>query len=120
MKQTLFAVLCGYLLPLVSLSAYATDVPPPEAFRVLPPESHQTPEITSYLKYQAEMAWQQDERRRKAWEGIESEQDLRRVQEQIRKHLLARIGGLPSDRTPLHARVTGQIQIEGFHIKKLI
>ena len=30
------------------------------------------------------------------------------------------MGGLPAKRTPLNARVTGNIQMDGFHIEKLI
>src|ERR1041385_9208085 len=119
MNQRLIVVVCGSLLTLATLSAYAADVPPPEAFRVLPPQLQQGPEITPYLKYQTEMAWQQDHRRQQAWEKIASEQDLLRLQQIIRQHLLTMIGGLPSEKTPLHARTTGTIQMEGFHIEKL-
>jgi pimeloyl-ACP methyl ester carboxylesterase len=120
MRQALIALLCGSLLSITSPSAFAADAPRPEAFRVLAPQSQPGPEITPYLKYQTEMAWQQDDRRRKEWEKIESEQDLLRVQQQLRGHLLAMIGGLPSERTPLHARTTGTIQMDGFHIEKTI
>jgi len=120
MKRPLIALLCGCLISIANPSALSADVPPPEAFQVLPPQSQQGPEITPFLKYQTEMAWQQDERRRKAWVKIETQQDLLRVQQQIREHLFAMIGGLPSEKTPLHARTTGTIQMEGFHIEKLI
>src|ERR1051325_4383838 len=95
------------LLSIANPSTFAADVPAAEAFQVLPPQSKQAPEITSYLKYQTEMAWEQDEQRRKAWAKIETQQDLLRVQQQIREHLLAMIGGLPSVKTPLRARTTG-------------
>ena len=109
------------LLLIANPSAFAADdVPPAEAFQVLPPQTKQGPEITSYLKYQTEMAWEQDEQRRKAWEKIETQQDLLRVQQQIREHLVAMIGGLPPVKTPLHARITGTIQMEGFRVEKLI
>ena len=120
MNRRLVAALCGSLLSVATASAYAADIPPAEAFRVLPLQSQQGPEITTYLKYQTEMAWEQDEQRRRAWEKIDTEQDLLRVQQQIREHLLAMIGGLPSQKTPLHARITGTIQMQGFHIEKLI
>ena len=120
MKWPSIIALCGCLLTIANHSAFAADAPPPDVFQVLPPQMKQGPEITSYLKYQTEMAWEQDEQRRKAWAKIETQQDLLRVQQQIRQHLLAMIGGLPSVKTPLHARVTGTIQMEGFHIEKLI
>ena len=105
---------------LLSTSAMASDAPPPEAFRVLPPVSAEKPEITPYLKYQTEMAWQQDDLRRASWEGIRTEEDLLGTQRELRKRLLEMIGGLPTEKTPLNARTTGRIQMQGFHIEKLI
>jgi pimeloyl-ACP methyl ester carboxylesterase len=107
-------------LLLTSLAASASDVPPPEAFRVLPTATNQGPAITDYLRYQTEMAWRQDDQRRKLWEGIRTEQDLRRVQQQLREHLLQMLGGLPATKTPLNPHITGRIQLQGFHIEKLI
>ncbi|HEY4054847.1 MAG TPA: acetylxylan esterase [Terriglobales bacterium] len=112
------ALAAGLLL--FSLAASASDVPPPEAFRVLPPASSQGPAITDYLRYQTEMAWGQDDQRRKVWEGIRTEQDLRRVQQQLREHLLQMLGGLPITKTPLNPHINGRIQMQGFHIEKLI
>src|SRR4051794_3708666 len=92
--------------------------PPPEAFRVLPVQPA-GPRITPYLAYQTELAWQQDDARRAAFDTIRSEKDLQNAQEQMRKALLAMIGGLPETRAPLDARVTGRIQMRGFQIEKL-
>ena len=99
----------------VSWAAVA-EGPPSEAFRVLPPASI----ITPYLQYQTEMAWQQDNARRKAWEGIRTEQDLLTLQREVERHLLEMVGGLPSERTPLHPRIAGTVQMDGFRIEKLI
>src|SRR6202045_3680017 len=99
----------------VSWAAVA-EAPPSEAFRVLPP----APIITPYLQYQTEMAWQQDNARRKAWEGIRTEQDLLTLQREVERHLLEMGGGLPSERTPLHPRIAGTVQMDGFRIEKLI
>ena len=109
MKWPSIIALCGCLLSIANHSAFAADAPPRNVFQVLPPQMKQGPEITSYLKYQTEMAWEQDEQRRKAWAKIETQQDLLRVQQQIRQHLLAMIGGLPSVKTPLQARTTGTV-----------
>src|SRR5436309_759268 len=100
--------------------AFAADEPPAEAFRVLPPAAKEAPVISPYLKYQTEMAWDEDDQRVKTWSGIRSEQDLLRIQRELERHLLAMLGGLPSERTPLHPQITGQIQMSGFHIEKLI
>jgi hypothetical protein len=121
MKRGLMAICCGYLLCAgATTSAYSVDAPPPEAFRVLPAEAQSGPKITPYLKYQTELAWREDEQRRRKWSQIRTEQDLLRVQQRIREQLLAMLGGLPTEKTPLNARIVGQIQMPGFHIEKLI
>ena len=100
--------------------AAAADEPPADAFRTFPAAAKEAPMITPYLQYQTEMAWQQDDERRKEWSGIQTEQDLLAVQRHAEEHLLAMLGGLPSERTPLHPRITGKIQMDGFRIEKLI
>jgi hypothetical protein len=100
--------------------AAAAAAPPAEAFHVLPPAASDGAVITPYLKYQTEMAWQEDDQRRKVWEGVRTEQDLLTVQRQLEEQLLAMFGGLPRERTPLHPRITGKIQMGGFRIEKLI
>ncbi|MGA7155355.1 MAG: acetylxylan esterase [Acidobacteriaceae bacterium] len=40
-------------------------------------------------------------------------------QHEVRRKILALMGGLP-ERTPLHARVTGTVAADGFHIEKVI
>ena len=115
MKQLLI-----YCLLAVSLSSvHGQDVPPADAFRVLP-ESAEGPSITSYLRYQTEMAWRQDDERRKRWETIGTEQQLLQLQQELRNRLLHALGGLPAEKTPLNPRITGRIQMKGFHIEKLI
>jgi Acetyl xylan esterase (AXE1) len=99
---------------------FAANEPPAEAFRVFPPAAKEAPVISSYLKYQTEMAWEEDDQRVKVWSAIRTEPDLLRVQRELEKHLLAMLGGLPSERTPLHPRITGQIRMDGFHIEKLV
>lgn len=102
-----------------SASAVAGSAPPPGAFSVLPllPSG---PQITPYLQYQTDLAWREDAERMRVWDAIRTEQDLLRIQNEIRQKLLAMLGGLPPTRTPLHPRVTGRIAMDGFHIEKLI
>ncbi|MGC2327777.1 MAG: acetylxylan esterase, partial [Candidatus Sulfotelmatobacter sp.] len=100
--------------------AVAANEPPADAFRIFPPAAKEAPVITPYLRYQTEMAWQQDDERRKEWRGIGTEKDLQAAQRRVEEHLLAMLGGLPSERTPLHPRITGKIQMDGFRIEKLI
>ena len=103
-----------------SANAFAANEPPLEAFRVLSPAAKEAPVIAPYLKYQTEMAWEEDDQRVKAWSAIRTEPDLLRIQRELEKRLLAMLGGLPSGRPPLHPQITGQIQMSGFHIEKLI
>ncbi len=103
-----------------TVSIFAANEPLPEAFRVLATPAREGPVISPYLKYQTETAWQEDGQRLKIWSGIRTEQDLLRVQRELRKHLLAMLGGLPSEKTPLHPQITGRIQMNGFHIERLI
>ncbi len=115
--KSILAVCC--FLTCVSLAS-AVDGPPAEAFRVLPASVNEGPAITAYLRYQTEVAWKQDEERRNLWSKIRTEPDLLRAQREIEQRLLEMLGGLPKERTPLHPRITGKIQMDGFHIEKLI
>src|SRR6185369_2003676 len=91
-----------------------------EDFRVLPLTRTEAPAISPYLKYQTEMAWDQDDHRRKLWESIASEEELNKLQHELQHNFVAALGGLPTKRTPLNPRVTGRISMKGFHIEKLI
>jgi len=102
-----------------SVNALGGSTPPPEAFSVLP-LAPTGPQITPYLQYQTELAWREDGKRMRVWDGIRTEQDLLRVQKETREKLLTMLGGLPTTRTPLHPQVTGRIAMDGFHIEKLI
>ena len=100
--------------------APAPPRPPAEAFTVLRETQAQGPRITPYLKYQTEMAWREDDARRAALAKVRDERDLLRLQRELRAKLLEMIGGLPAERTPLRPRITGRIQMDGFHIEKLV
>jgi pimeloyl-ACP methyl ester carboxylesterase len=97
----------------------AQNAPPADAFEVLQ-KPKDGPRITSFLQYQLDEAWRQDEAQQKTWNSIRTEDDLLRLQKQLRTSLLEMIGGLPEHKTDLHARITGKIQMEGFSIEKLI
>ena len=96
------------------------SVPSPEVFVVLKQPPAPGPRITPYLKYQSELAWSQDEARRNVLASIRTSEDFLRLQQELRRRLLAMIGGLPEKRTPLNPRITGKIQMDGFRIEKLI
>ncbi len=96
------------------------DAPPAEAFRVLPPPGAEGPQLTPYLLYQTALAWNEDELRRDRWSRVKSKDDLLRLRAELRESLLEMIGGLPAEKTDLHAAITGTISASGFHIEKLL
>ena len=107
------------VLTVICMLGRASGPPPASAFAVLEPQP-EGPRITPYLAYQTEMAWRQDDRRRAVFTGIRTESDLLRLQGELRAKLLRMLGGLPSTRTPLNARITGRIPMAGFHIEKVV
>lgn len=97
----------------------AQEFPPKDAFQVLSSEPP-GPRMTPYLHYQLDLAWRQDEARRRKWEGIRDERELLKLQQELREKLLEMIGGLPTEKTDLHPEITGKIQMDGYSIEKLI
>jgi len=118
MTRTRFA-----LLPLVLFTAYRAPLyaqaPPPDAFTILERQPD-GPRITPYLTYQIDMAWKQEDARRARFAAIRTEADLLRVQGELRTKLLNALGGLPTEKTPLNPQTTGRIQMEGYHVEKLV
>jgi pimeloyl-ACP methyl ester carboxylesterase len=105
---------------LFARKAVAADSPPAVAFQVLSSVSGEAPSITPYLRYQVEVGWRYDDERRRIWSEIRTEEDLFRIQRKLHDGVLAMIGDLPTEKTPLHPQITGTIQMEGFRIEKLI
>src|SRR2546426_3776955 len=115
------AFLTCILVATLSAHAFLSPVaPPPEAFRVFKQTPAPGPRITTYLKYQTEQAWREDDLRRREWEGIRNEKDVFQLQRELRRKLLEMIGELPAKKTPLNPLITGTIQMTGFHIEKVI
>jgi hypothetical protein len=103
----------------IAFVANAQGVPPKDAFQVLQ-QPAAGPRITPFLQYQLDLAWRLDEERQRTWEAVRTEGDLLKLQETMRQKLLQMIGGLPSEKTELHAQITGKIQMQGYSIEKLI
>jgi hypothetical protein len=95
------------------------NAPPAEAFRVLPPTEAERPQMTPYLLYQTTLAWEQDGLRQDRWSQVKNEADLLRLRAELKKSVLEMIGGLPTEKTDLHATITGRVSANGFHIEKL-
>jgi len=100
--------------------AMGQDTPPAEAFRVFPAAQADGPQITPYLLYQTALAWDEDEVRLQRWSRVKNESDLLQLRAELRRSLLEMIGGLPTEKTNLHAEITGTVSGIGFHVEKLI
>ena len=100
-------------------SVLGEERPTAEMLRVLPPVE-EGPRITPFLREQLDRAWSQDDLRRARFENVHSESDLLDLQEDLRTKALAMIGGLPTERTPLNARITGTLPRDGYRIDKLV
>ena len=109
------------ILMAVALTAPArgAEAPTPEMLRVLEPQA-EGPRITPYLAHQIERAWAFDAARQERFARVQTEPDLRALQDELRRGVLAAIGGLPEERSPLEARVTGTIPMDGYRIEKLV
>ena len=73
-------------------------------------------EMSLYLN---NLAYQKTAGRRITISGITTQAQAEARQAEVRKTILALIGGLP-EKTPLHARSLGTVQAHGFHIEKVI
>lgn len=97
----------------------AQEVPSQDAFQILRP-GPAGPQMTPYLRYQLDLAWRQDEARRRKWELVRNEGEVLKLRQELREKLLKMIGGLPTEKTELHPEITGKIQGDGYSVEKLI
>jgi len=72
--------------------------------------------LSAYLQNEAHAAL---DRRREAYEKLETPEQCRAWQASRREFFLKQIGGLP-DRTPLNARVVGRLDADDYHVEKII
>jgi len=98
----------------------AEDRPTPAMLTVIDPAPAPGPRITPLLRDQLDRAWAQDDARRARFAEVHSEADLLALQRELRAKVLALIGGLPTERNPLNAKVTGTLAGEGYRIEKVI
>ena len=100
--------------------AVAAEVPTPEMLQVLEPQA-EGPRITPFLAYQLDRAWAL---RRGAAGALRAGRDRGRPARPAGRAAARRpsrvIGGLPETKTPLNARVTGTIPMDGYRIEKLV
>jgi dienelactone hydrolase len=101
-------------------TAKAEEKPTAEMLTVLSPAPDPGPRITPLLRHELDRAWAEDEARRVRFGAVRSEADLVVLQKELRAKVLAIIGGLPAERTPLNAKVTGVLARDGYRIEKVI
>ena len=100
--------------------AAGEDAPSAGMFTVLDDPAEPGPRITPYLLDQLDRAWRQDDARRAVFEKVRTEADLLALRKEMRARVLDVIGGLPESKTPLNARVTGTIAMDGYRIEKVV
>src|SRR6185437_11013021 len=54
------------------------------------------------------------------WSQVKTESDLLQLRAELRHSVLDMIGGLPTQSTALKPAITGRIDVNGFHIEKLL
>lgn len=103
-----------------AVHTFSQTAPDAEAFTVIKNNQAYGPKITSLLRNQTTLAWKQDEVRREQLKNIKDEHALLALQQSVRSKLLTMIGGLPEEKTVLRPQVLGNIQMNGFHIEKVV
>src|SRR5437016_9267850 len=80
----------------------------------------QGPPQDSLLSWMDKIAQQQLDARENAIAAVRTAAGAERRKELVRRQILDALGGLPDYAGPLNARVTGQIQADGYVIEKVI
>ncbi len=100
--------------------AAGVEPPAPEALTVLALPAPAGARITPYLQSQLDRAWRDDGRRLAAFASVRNEADLLTLRAGIRARLLSHLGGLPTEKTPLNARIVETIPLDGYRVEKLV
>jgi len=93
------------------LSVLPPRAEPEDAPAALPPR-----DLTEALQREAYVAL---ERRREAYEALDTEETARAWQEERREFFLRQLGGFP-ERTPLRAATAGELRGDGYRIEKVV
>jgi cephalosporin-C deacetylase-like acetyl esterase len=91
-----------------------------EHLRVLPGSAQENEYRDMVFTYLVRQADQAAAKRRARLAAIQSEKDFRDWQSVNRRRFLELIGGLPGERTPLNARVVGEVVRQGYVVRKVI
>src|SRR5437764_1320537 len=87
---------------------------------VVLPLSAQAPTEDPLLRWMNKIAQAQLDARDKEIAAVRTVADAERRKEVVRRKIVAALGGMPEYTGPLHARVTGRIQADGYVIEKVI
>jgi hypothetical protein len=90
------------------------------AATLLPNLAAQTPTPDALLRWMDKIAQQELGGREKAIAAIHTVAQAERRKQWVRSGILQAIGGLPAYDGPLHAKVTGSIQADGYVIEKVM
>lgn len=74
-------------------------------------------QLSEFLKKKAEACFAATDAEKM---GIATVEQFERRRETLRAHFLEAIGGLPEERTPLQPTVTGELQRDGYVIRKIV
>lgn len=80
----------------------------------------QKPPPDHFLEWMDRIAQQELDKRESAISAIRSVADAERRKKWVRETLLDILGGLPDYHGPLHVRITGQLEAEGYTIEKVL
>jgi hypothetical protein len=113
----LAAALLAAAFPVWSQPAAALRAEDLRVFASAPGPAPEGQMLSSYLLSQVDAVTAKRQARRDA---IHSAADFQAWQEQNRRAFLASIGGLPAAKTPLNARVMGELRRDGYVVRKVI
>lgn len=74
-------------------------------------------QLIDYLRRRSERAFRTRERER---QDVRTREDFERYRARMRENFLAAIGGLPEEKTPLDAQVTGTLEADDHVVEKVI
>ena len=103
------------LLVLIAVLA-ASDAAVSEDLSCLSEQQHADKRFYGSLQQQAYAALDE---RRQAYEQLESPEEIRAYQKNLRDFFVRQLGGFP-DRTPLRAQTVGTLEADGYRIEKVI
>src|SRR6184192_1478182 len=105
----------------LTLSSVCAQGSPEDGLSRLKDQSvQQQPVDDPLLRWMNKIAQQELQARENAIAQIRTVSDAERRKQVVREKILQILGGLPDYNGPLHARITGRIQADGYAIEKII